>query len=78
MIAETLRHTDGDKRRAAALLGITARTIYRRLERRRRELGTDAPPDPPVLPSAPESPTDVTLAATLSDPAPETGWQPSE
>ncbi|MFQ5600838.1 MAG: sigma-54-dependent transcriptional regulator [Candidatus Krumholzibacteriia bacterium] len=38
MIAETLRYTDGDKTKAARLLGITARTIYRKLERRRREL----------------------------------------
>jgi two-component system response regulator HydG len=42
MIAETLRHTLGDKVRAAALLGITARTIYRKLEQRRRELRADA------------------------------------
>ena len=38
MIAETLRFTDGDKTKAARLLGITARTIYRKLERRRRDL----------------------------------------
>jgi len=38
MIAETLRYTDGDKTKAARILGITARTIYRKLERRRREL----------------------------------------
>ena len=77
MIAETLRHTNGDKRRAAALLGITSRTIYRRLERRRQELGTgDALPEPAAPPSAPESPADASLAATLSDPAPETGWTP--
>ena len=44
MIAETLRHTDGDKTRAAALLGITARTIYRKLERRRMELALEADP----------------------------------
>jgi len=40
MIAETLRFTDGDKTKAARLLGITARTIYRKLERRRRELAS--------------------------------------
>ena len=32
VIRETLRHTDGDKRLAAKLLGIATRTIYRRLE----------------------------------------------
>jgi len=48
MIAETLRCTDGDKTRAAAILGITARTIYRKLERRRCELAQVA--DPGVAP----------------------------
>ena len=32
VIRETLRHTGGDKRRAAQLLGIATRTIYRKLE----------------------------------------------
>jgi two-component system response regulator HydG len=32
MIRETLRHTDGDKRLAAQLLGIATRTIYRKLD----------------------------------------------
>ena len=32
VIHETLRHTRGDKRLAAKLLGIATRTIYRRLE----------------------------------------------
>jgi len=36
MIEETLRETNGDKTLAAQLLGITARTIYRRLEAKRR------------------------------------------
>lgn len=31
VIAETLRHTKGDKTLAARLLGIAARTIYRKL-----------------------------------------------
>lgn len=31
-IAETLKLTGGDKRRAALLLGIAVRTIYRRLD----------------------------------------------
>jgi two-component system response regulator HydG len=34
-ISETLKHTGGDKRLAARLLGIAARTIYRRLEEER-------------------------------------------
>ncbi|MCC6750792.1 MAG: sigma-54-dependent Fis family transcriptional regulator [Deltaproteobacteria bacterium] len=37
LIAETLRHTRGDKRLAAQLLGIATRTIYRRLESRAGE-----------------------------------------
>jgi two-component system response regulator HydG len=32
VIRETLRHTKGDKNLAAQLLGIAARTIYRKLE----------------------------------------------
>ena len=32
MIRETLKHTDGDKSLAAQLLGISARTIYRKLD----------------------------------------------
>jgi len=32
MIKETLRHTKGDKKLAARLLGIAPRTIYRKLE----------------------------------------------
>ena len=36
VIHETLRHTRGDKRLAAKLLGIATRTIYRRLEADRR------------------------------------------
>ena len=35
LIFETLRHTNGDKRLAAQLLGIATRTIYRRLEEQR-------------------------------------------
>jgi len=35
LIHETLRHTGGDKTLAARLLGIAARTIYRKLERER-------------------------------------------
>ena len=36
LIAATLRHTDGDKSAAAGLLGITRRTLYRRLGERRQ------------------------------------------
>jgi DNA-binding NtrC family response regulator len=39
LIQETLRHTRGDKRRAAQLLGIATRTIYRKLAADRGELG---------------------------------------
>ncbi|MCB9557511.1 MAG: sigma-54-dependent Fis family transcriptional regulator [Deltaproteobacteria bacterium] len=38
LIRETLRHTAGDKRLAAQLLGIATRTIYRRLETERSRL----------------------------------------
>jgi DNA-binding NtrC family response regulator len=51
LIRETLRHTKGDKSLAAQLLGISARTIYRKLG----ELGISSddlrlefPPSPPV------------------------------
>ena len=40
VIHETLRHTRGDKRLTAKLLGIATRTIYRRLE-----ASGDASPD---------------------------------
>ena len=33
VIRETLRHTKGDKNLAAQILGIAARTIYRKLDR---------------------------------------------
>jgi DNA-binding NtrC family response regulator len=32
LVEATLAHTEGDKRRAAALLGVSLRTLYRRLE----------------------------------------------
>lgn len=41
LILETLRHTGGDKNLAANLLGINARTIYRRLEELREEEGRE-------------------------------------
>jgi two-component system response regulator HydG len=54
MIAETLRTTQGDKTRAASMLGITARTIYRKLERRRRVLDGDLEPlGPEIVEAAP-------------------------
>jgi two-component system, NtrC family, response regulator HydG len=68
MIAETLRYAGGDKRRAATLLGITARTIYRKLERRRAELQDDAEPAageavPAAAPATGASP----VAASVGD-----------
>jgi two-component system response regulator HydG len=49
VIKETLRHARGDKNLAAHLLGIAARTIYRKLDRDEagRLLGTDEPPEEP-------------------------------
>ena len=44
VIRETLRHTRGDKRLAAKLLGIATRTIYRRLE----SAGESSAPNPPA------------------------------
>ncbi|MFN0062462.1 MAG: sigma-54-dependent transcriptional regulator [Myxococcaceae bacterium] len=41
MIHETLRHTKGDKTLAARMLGIAARTIYRKLEREAAGENTD-------------------------------------
>ena len=47
VIHETLRHTRGDKRLTAKLLGIATRTIYRRLE-------SVDPDDPDADPNAPD------------------------
>ncbi|MFO0678773.1 MAG: sigma-54 dependent transcriptional regulator [Polyangiaceae bacterium] len=44
VIRETLRHTKGDKSLAAQLLGISTRTIYRKLDGVEGE-GSDLPPD---------------------------------
>ena len=52
VIHETLRHTKGDKTLAARLLGIAARTIYRKLER--EATGDDAPASPPGPAPSPE------------------------
>jgi two-component system response regulator HydG len=46
VIHETLRHTKGDKTLAARLLGIAARTIYRKLER--EASGGEGPSSPPA------------------------------
>jgi two-component system response regulator HydG len=43
VIHETLRHTKGDKTLAARLLGIAARTIYRKLERESSEREDEEP-----------------------------------
>ncbi len=45
VIHETLRHTKGDKTLAARLLGIAARTIYRKLEREASAQEPGAEPD---------------------------------
>ena len=52
VIHETLRHTRGDKRLTAKLLGIATRTIYRRLEATDPEA---AEPDDEPAPGAVES-----------------------
>jgi two-component system response regulator HydG len=44
VIHETLRHTKGDKTLAARLLGIAARTIYRKLEREAQPPADGEPP----------------------------------
>lgn len=41
VITETLRHTKGDKTLAAKLLGIAARTIYRKLGRQEQDAGEE-------------------------------------
>ena len=46
VIDATLRHTKGDKNLAAALLGIAARTIYRKLDKKEESDGGDRDRDP--------------------------------
>jgi two-component system, NtrC family, response regulator HydG len=46
VIHETLRHTRGDKRLTAKLLGIATRTIYRRLEQPEEDGDDAGEPDP--------------------------------
>jgi two-component system response regulator HydG len=48
VIHETLRHTKGDKTLAARLLGIAARTIYRKLEREASGGTGEGPSSPPA------------------------------
>ncbi|HSK02728.1 MAG TPA: sigma-54 dependent transcriptional regulator [Kofleriaceae bacterium] len=56
VILETLRHTRGDKRLTAKLLGIATRTIYRRLEATDPESAEPAEPaDDEAQPGGPES-----------------------
>jgi two-component system response regulator HydG len=45
VIRETLRHTRGDKNLAARLLGVAARTIYRKLDRDEAGRLLDSDPD---------------------------------
>jgi len=60
VIRETLRHTRGDKRLAAKLLGIATRTIYRRLE------ASGEPPEPgELVPYGPDAGLDAGLDADL-------------
>jgi len=55
VIHETLRHTRGDKRLTAKLLGIATRTIYRRLE----TTDPDAAPDAADAPDTGDGPGDA-------------------
>ncbi|HEX8706501.1 MAG TPA: sigma-54 dependent transcriptional regulator [Myxococcaceae bacterium] len=56
VIHETLRHTKGDKTLAARLLGIAARTIYRKLEREASGAPAEREPedDGPQSPGSPD------------------------
>lgn len=55
-IARTLRHTGGNKRRAAQLLGIARSTLIQKVRRYQLEAARDAPPDAPPQ-AAPASPS---------------------
>ncbi len=56
VIKETLRHTKGDKSLAAQLLGISTRTIYRKLDGVPEEPDAGARPAPAGTPPAPPRP----------------------
>ncbi|WP_224369496.1 sigma-54-dependent transcriptional regulator [Hyalangium versicolor] len=55
VIHETLRHTKGDKTLAARLLGIAARTIYRKLEREASGAPSEREPEGPEDREGPSS-----------------------
>ena len=71
VINETLKHTRGDKRLAAQLLGIATRTIYRKLDRTSAAEGAadggDALEDPGSEGSEPTA-----LSASAGEPQPQT------
>jgi two-component system response regulator HydG len=69
VIHETLRHTKGDKRLCAQLLGIATRTIYRKLESARTESEPAEAGDGAPAPAAAAPDGGVTPAAG-KDPAP--------
>ena len=56
VIHETLRHTKGDKTLAARLLGIAARTIYRKLERESQQAQQPQPESEPESATSEASP----------------------
>jgi two-component system, NtrC family, response regulator HydG len=65
VIHETLRHTRGDKRLAAQLLGIATRTIYRKLE-----VTSDGSDEPDGAGDASKDPDDLSGADNLAIEAP--------
>jgi two-component system, NtrC family, response regulator HydG len=64
VIHETLRHTKGDKRLCAQLLGIATRTIYRKLESERGEAPPEAETSDDLAAESGLSPTDPAQPAT--------------
>jgi two-component system response regulator HydG len=58
VIHETLRHTKGDKRLCAQLLGIATRTIYRKLESERGEVPAEAGTTDDLAVASEPAPTD--------------------
>lgn len=51
VIEETLRYSRGDKNLASKILGISARTIYRKIEEEKGEGKKDVAPDSPSIPN---------------------------